>query len=96
MTIRRTPQQNGIAKRKNQTIFEMARSILNDKKLPNDYWAEVVAVAIHILNISPTEVVRNITPYEARFHRKPNVIHLKVLGCIAYALIDENDQGQNG
>ena len=62
LTIRRSPQQNGIVERKNQTIFEMTRSMLNDKKLPNDYWEEAVVVAIHILNISPTKAVRNITP----------------------------------
>ena len=64
---------------------------MNDKKLPNDYWAEVMVVDVHILNISPTMVVRNITPYKAWFHRKPNVIHLMVFGRIAYALIYEND-----
>ena len=75
MNIRRTPQQNGIAESKNQTIVEMTRSMLNDKTLSNDYSEKVVAVAIHILNISPTKAVRNITPYEAWFHRKPNVNH---------------------
>ena len=75
MTIR-TSQKNGIVERKNQTIVEMARSMLIDKKLKNDYWAEAVVVAIHILNISPTKAVRKITPYEAWFHRKPNGSHL--------------------
>ena len=67
--IRRTPQQNGITTRKNQTIVEMTRSMLNDKKLLNDYLAEAVAIAVHILNISPTKAVRIITSYEAWFHR---------------------------
>ena len=69
LTVRRTPQQNCIRKRKNQTIVEMTRSMLNDKKLLNDYWAEAVAISVHILNISPTKAVRIITPYEAWFHR---------------------------
>ena len=47
----------------------MTRSMLNDKKLLNDYWAEAVAIAVHILNISPTKGVRIITSYEAWFHR---------------------------
>ena len=94
MNIRRTPQQNGIAERKNQTIDEMARSMLNDEKLPNDYWAKAMAIAVHMLNISPTKVMRKITTYEAWFYRAPNVSHLKVFGCIAYGLIDESDQGR--
>ena len=65
--IRRNPWQNGITKRKNRTIVEMARSMLNDKKLPNDYWAEVVVVSVHILNISLAKAVRNITPMKHGF-----------------------------
>ena len=57
--------------------------MLNDKTLPNDYRAEDVAIVVHILNISSTKVVRNITPYEVWFHRKPNVRYLKLFGCIA-------------
>ena len=34
---RYTPQQNGVAKRKNRTIMEMARSMLKEKHLPNEY-----------------------------------------------------------
>ena len=68
--------------------------MLNDKKLPNDYCVKFVVVAIHILNISPTKAVRNINSDEGWFHRKPNVSHLKVFGCIAYALVDENNQGK--
>ena len=48
-----------------------------------------MAVVVPILNISPTKAVRNITSYEAWFHRKPNIRHLKVFGCITYVLIDE-------
>ena len=70
VTTRRTPQQNGIVERKNQTIFEMVRSMLNDKKLPNHYWAEGIVFVVHVLNISPTKVVWIITPYEAWFHKK--------------------------
>ena len=39
-TTRYTPQQNGVAKRKNRTIMEMARSMLKAKNLSNECWAE--------------------------------------------------------
>ena len=38
-TTRYTPQQNGVAERKNRTIMEMARSMLKAKHLSNEYWA---------------------------------------------------------
>ena len=45
-----TPQQNGIAERKNITIMEMACSMLVAKHFPNEYWGDAVATAIYIMN----------------------------------------------
>ena len=46
----RTPQKNGVVKRKNQIVKEMARTMLDESKVPNKYWKEVVQTAIYILN----------------------------------------------
>ncbi|KAH9294928.1 hypothetical protein KI387_038516, partial [Taxus chinensis] len=54
-TARYTPQQNGVAERKNRTIMEMARSMMAAKHLPNEYWAEAVATAVYIMNRCPTK-----------------------------------------
>ena len=64
-TARYTPQQNGVAERKNRTIMDMARSMLKEKHLPNDYWADVVHCAMYILNRCPTKSVMNRVPKEA-------------------------------
>ncbi|XP_057418038.1 uncharacterized protein LOC130712217 [Lotus japonicus] len=65
LTIRYTPQQNGVAERKNRTTVEMARSMLKGKELPNKFWAEAVSSAAYILNRSHTKAVQNKTPFEA-------------------------------
>jgi len=52
------------------------------------FWAEVVATVVYLLNISPTKAAFNQTPYEAWRGNKPKVSHLRVFGCIAYALIN--------
>ena len=86
-----TPQQNGIAKRKNKTIMEMARSMMKVEDLPNEYWVEGVACAVYILNCSPTKSVKYKVPQEAWSNKKHNVSHLRVFGCIAYAhVLNEN------
>lgn len=87
LTARYTPQQNGVAERKNRTIVEMARSMLKAKSLPNTFWAEAVATAVYTLNKSPTKANPNKTPYEAWHNRKPEIRHFRVFGCLAYSLI---------
>ncbi|GKF31907.1 ribonuclease H-like domain-containing protein, partial [Tanacetum coccineum] len=39
-SVARTPQQNGVAKRRNRTLIEAARTMLADSKLPTTFWAE--------------------------------------------------------
>ena len=56
---RYSPQQNGVAERKNRTIMNMARSLLTARKLSKDYWAEAVACSVYILNRSPTSSVHS-------------------------------------
>ena len=92
LTVRHTPQQNGVAERKNRTIVEMARSMLQHKNLPKNLCAEAVSTAVYILNCSPTKAVLNMTPYEAWFNRKPTVNHFKVFGCVAYSHIPKENR----
>ncbi|GKE68397.1 putative ribonuclease H-like domain-containing protein [Tanacetum coccineum] len=46
----RTPQQNGVAERKNRTLIEAARTMLADLFLPNTFWAEAVSTACYVFN----------------------------------------------
>ena len=65
LTAPYTPEQNGVAERKNRTVVEMARCMLKQKGMPDSFWAEGVATAVYILDISPTKSVWDQTPYEA-------------------------------
>ena len=57
LTTPYTPEQNGLAERKNRTVIEMTRSMIKEKGLSNSFWAEGVATAVYLLNISPTKPV---------------------------------------
>ncbi|GJU20639.1 ribonuclease H-like domain-containing protein [Tanacetum coccineum] len=80
-SIARTPQQNGVAKRKNKTLIEAARTMLADSKLPTTFWAEAVNTAcyvqIRVLVINPY----NKTLYELFLGRKPALSFMRPFGC---------------
>ena len=60
----RTPQQNGVVERKNWTMKEMERIMLDESKVPNRYWKEVVQIVVYILNRAQLRVKTKYTPYE--------------------------------
>ena len=63
-----TPQQNGIAEKKNSTF---------------SLWGETLLSACHILNRIPMKK-NNISPYELWKGKKINIGYLKVWGCLVY------------
>jgi transposase InsO family protein len=88
-TCKYTPQQNGVAKRKNRHIVEVAHALMADKSMPHHYWAEVVATTVYIMNRTPTATVHGMTPEEKYSGRKANLSHLKMFGCIAYVHVPD-------
>ena len=69
------------------TVLDMARCLLFEAKMPNNFWAEAVNTSVYLLNRLPTKAVIGKTPFEAWFGQKPIVSHLKVFGCLCYALV---------
>lgn len=92
LTAPRTPQQNGVAERKNRTVTEMARTMMHAKKLPQKYWAEAVSTAVYLLNPTPTRALDSQTPYEALTGSRPCVDHIKTFGCLVYRYIDSQQR----
>ncbi|RCU35080.1 transposase, partial [Acinetobacter baumannii] len=82
----RTPQQNGVVERKNRTLVEMARSMLNEKNLPKYLWAEAINTACYITNRALIRPILLKTPYELWKDKKPNLSHVKVFGCKCFIL----------
>nr|GEV27214.1 hypothetical protein [Tanacetum cinerariifolium] len=63
-SVPRTPQQNGIAERKNMTLIEAGRTMLADSLLPIPFWAEAVNTACYVQNRVLVTKPHNKTPYE--------------------------------
>nr|GEU45340.1 ribonuclease H-like domain-containing protein [Tanacetum cinerariifolium] len=80
-SVARTPQQNGVAERKNRTLIEAARTMLADSKLPTTFWAEVVNTACYVQNKVLVVKPHNKTPYELFLGRKPALSFMRPFGC---------------
>ncbi|GJT13411.1 putative ribonuclease H-like domain-containing protein [Tanacetum coccineum] len=80
-SIARTPQQNGVAERKNRTLIEAARTMLADSLLPIQFWAEAVNTACYVLNRVLVTKPQMKTPYEILMGRSPNISFMRPFGC---------------
>nr|GEW76126.1 retrovirus-related Pol polyprotein from transposon TNT 1-94 [Tanacetum cinerariifolium] len=87
----RTPQQNGVVKRRNRTLVEAARTMLTFSKLPLFVWAEAIATTCFTQNRSIIHKRFNKTPYELINKRKPNIKFFHVFGCRCYLINDYDD-----
>jgi transposase InsO family protein len=89
-----SPRPNGIVERKNRHIVEITRAMLNEKNLPNYFWAETVVIAVYIINRTPTIIVHGMTPKEKFTGKKPNVSHLRVFGYITYVHVPDEKRSK--
>ena len=69
-----TPNQNGVAERRNRTLKDMVRSMISHSSLPNSLWSEALKTAVYILNRVPSKAV-NKTSYELWTGKKPSIRH---------------------
>jgi len=88
----RTPQQNGVVERKNRTLEEMARTMLNEAKLPKYFWAEAVNTSCYILNRVLIRPLLKKTPYELWKGKKPNISYFHAFGCKCFILNNGKEQ----
>jgi len=66
-TVRKTPQQNGVAERMNRPLLERARCMLSTANLSKDFWAEAINMACYLVNRSPYTAIECKTPVEVRY-----------------------------
>jgi hypothetical protein len=80
------PQENGVVERKNRTLVEMARTMLDEHRTPRRFWADAISTACYISNRIFLRSILHLTPFELRFARKPYVCHFRPYGCKFFVL----------
>ncbi|GJR59684.1 ribonuclease H-like domain-containing protein [Tanacetum coccineum] len=93
-SVARTPQQNGVAKRKNRTLIEAARTMLVDSNLLTTFWAEAVKTAFYVLNRVLVIKPHNKIPYELIHGRTPLIDFMKPFGCLVTILNTRDNLGK--
>ena len=71
LTAPETPQQNGVAERRNMTLLDMVRSMLSYSALPISFWGYALNTAMYLLNLVPSKSVPK-TPVELWNGHKPS------------------------
>ncbi|GKD84806.1 retrovirus-related pol polyprotein from transposon TNT 1-94 [Tanacetum coccineum] len=84
----RTPEQNGIVKRRNRTLVEAARTMLSAAKVPLFFWAEAIATTCFTQNRSLVIPRHEKTPYHIINGRKPSVKFFHIFGSLCYIVRD--------
>ncbi|GJY61162.1 ribonuclease H-like domain-containing protein [Tanacetum coccineum] len=79
--VARTPQQSGVAERRNRTLIEAARIMLVDSKFLTTFWTKAVKTACYVLNSVLVIKPYNKTPYELIHGRTPLINFMKPFGC---------------
>nr|GEY89637.1 hypothetical protein [Tanacetum cinerariifolium] len=85
-SVPRTPQQNGIAERKNRTLIEAARTLLADSLLPFPFWTKAVNTACYVQNRVLVTKPHNKKPYELLHGRLPSIGFMRPFSCLVTIL----------
>jgi len=82
----RAPQQNGVVERKNRSLEEGARTLLNETKLPKYFWVNSMSAIYYTLNRLLIRSILKKCPYELYKGRKSNISRLRVFECKCFVL----------
>ena len=89
LTAAYTPQQNGVAERRNQIIMNIVQCLLSEKEMLKKCWPEAARWTAHVLNRSYTKAIKDMVPEEKWCGIKPNVEYFRVFCSIAHVHIPE-------
>ena len=79
-----TPSQNGVAKRKNRHLLEVARSMMFQMDVPKYLWSEAVLTAAYLINRMSSRILGMASPAEMLLGQRDFKVPPKVFGCVCF------------
>ncbi|WKA11938.1 hypothetical protein VitviT2T_029385 [Vitis vinifera] len=94
-----TPQQNGIAERKNRHLLEVARSLMFSMNVPKLFWGQAVLTAAYFINRMPSRVLKFQTPCQTLLKSFPttrliSTVPPKIFGCSVFVHINQQHRSK--
>ena len=87
-----TPQQNGVAERKNRHLLDVVRTLLLESSVPSMFWVEALKTATHLINRLPSQVLHMESPYFRLFAKQPSYDHLRIFGCVCFVHLPPHER----
>ena len=92
-----TPQQNGIAERKNGHLLDQTRALLFQNHVPKRFWGEALLTATYLINRLPTKILDSKSPMEVLSsfypHLDPtNKLQPRIFGCVSFVHVHSNER----
>ncbi|KAI5316883.1 hypothetical protein L3X38_036590 [Prunus dulcis] len=93
-----TPQQNGVAERKNHHLLEVIRASLFEARMPHHFWGEALCSAAYLINRTPSSTLQYQTPFQTlttllTMPSTPN-LEPRLFGCVAYVQVYPHQRGK--
>ena len=87
-----TPQQNGVAERKNRHLLDVVRSLLLESIVPSMFWVEALKTATYLINSLPSQVSHMESPYFRLFAKQPSYANLRVFSCVCFVHLPPHER----
>lgn len=87
-----TPQQNGVAERKNRHLLEVTRTLLLASSVPSQFWVEALSTAVYLINRLPSQTLNLESPYFRLYQQYPHYGHLHTFGCVCFVHLPPHER----
>ena len=91
-----TPEQNGVAERKNRTIVKVVRAMLHYQGLPKFLWVEVANAVVYVQNQCPRQALDSKTLEEVFIGKKPEVSYFRIFVSPVYFHVPKKKRSKLG
>ena len=91
-----TPQQNGVAERKNRHLLDVTRALLLQASVPSHFWVEALTTAVYLINRLPSQVLGLNSPFFRLYSTQPSYDGLHLFGCVCFVHLPPSERHKLG